>query len=58
MELRYRYNFLEDGSVVTKEGEYLGTWEVDAEDHPLFYPDGTEDLCLWDIGFPLLLQDR
>jgi hypothetical protein len=54
IQLRYKYNFLSDGSVVTRDGEYLGTWAGDPEGHPMFYPDGTSGVCLFEIGFPLL----
>lgn len=39
--MRYKINLLEDGSVVTSDGEYLGTWQTDETD--AFYeftPDG------------------
>lgn len=44
-QLRWAINLLDDGSVVTRDGEYLGTWEADENDHPSFIPDGaTEEL--------------
>lgn len=45
--LRFKINLLDDGSVVTQDGEYLGTWELDAEDHPSFTPDGEVESLLW-----------
>jgi hypothetical protein len=45
--LRWKINLLDDGSVVTQDGEYLGTWEADAEDHPSFIPDGTDEVLFW-----------
>lgn len=40
MDLKYHINLLLDGSVVTNDGEYLGTWESDDNDHLSFTPDG------------------
>lgn len=40
MDLKYDINLLDDGSVVTKDGEYLGTWESDDNDHLSFTPEG------------------
>ncbi len=40
MDLKYNINLCLDGSVVTKHGEFLGTYHHDAEDHPWFTPDG------------------
>ena len=40
-ELRYPINLLPDQTVVTRDGEYLGTWDTDESD--AFYeftPDG------------------
>lgn len=52
MQLPYEINFIgwEDkgvhsGDVITRDGEYLGTWKIDENDHPSFVPDGeTEEL--------------
>lgn len=40
MDLKYNINLLRDGSVVTRDGEFLGTYHLDAEDHPWFTPEG------------------
>ncbi len=40
MELEFNITLLPDGSVVTRDGEYLGTWENDDNDHLSFTPDG------------------
>lgn len=40
MKLNYNINLLEDGSVVTRDGEFLGTYDLDADDHPHFTPEG------------------
>lgn len=36
-------NLWADGSVVTREGEYLGAWKTDENDHPSFTPDGATE---------------
>lgn len=43
MYLKRNINLLEDGSVVTRDGEFLGTWESDENDHPMFTPDGASE---------------
>ncbi|MBA4774284.1 MAG: hypothetical protein H2044_01335 [Rhizobiales bacterium] len=57
MELRRNINLLEDGSVVTREGEFLGTYELDAEDHPWFTPDGATEPTLSKPFIPLFCQE-
>ncbi|KQU92850.1 hypothetical protein [Devosia sp. Root105] len=52
--LRYRINLLEDGSVVSDDGEYLGIWDTDENDHPSFYPDGHAEALLFDVSIPAL----
>lgn len=55
-ELRYPINLSPDGSVVTKDGEYLGTWDTDETDalyqftadgasEPLFVDPYRSSLC-------------
>lgn len=47
--LRFRINLLEDGSVVTADGEYLGTWGTDESDAIYeFTPDGDAEPLLFD----------
>lgn len=43
-ELRYLINLLQDGSVVTKDGEYLGTWSTDETDAIYEFTPDTEDV--------------
>lgn len=44
LELRFAINLLPDGSVVTMEGEYLGTWDTDETDaFYLFTPVGASE---------------
>lgn len=38
--LVYPINLCDDGSVVTRNGEYIGTWSMDQYDAPSFTPDG------------------
>lgn len=38
--LVYPINLCDDGSVVTRDGEYLGTWAMDQYEMPSFTPDG------------------
>ncbi len=54
--LRYRINLLEDGSVVTEDGEYIGAWGTDENDHPSFYPDGNIEAPLFDVSIPALCR--
>lgn len=53
-ELRFAINLLNDGSVVTQDGEYLGTWDTDESDAIYeFTPDGMNTPLLRDpfMGF-------
>ncbi|MFC3322637.1 hypothetical protein [Mesorhizobium cantuariense] len=57
MNLRWPINLLEDGTVVTQEGEYLGTWCTDESDAIYeFTPDGAAEPLLRS-GFMKLLCD-
>lgn len=47
--LRWKINLLDDGSVVTRDGEYLGTWQSDENDHPSFTPDGESEAIFFEI---------
>ncbi|WP_091922344.1 hypothetical protein [Phyllobacterium sp. CL33Tsu] len=38
--LVYPINLCDDGSVVTRDGEYIGKWAMDQYDAPSFAPDG------------------
>ncbi|KQZ25826.1 hypothetical protein ASD50_20595 [Mesorhizobium sp. Root552] len=49
-ELRFEINLLSDLTVVTKDGEYLGTWDTDESD--AFYeftPDGATEPLICDV---------
>lgn len=54
--LRWKINLLEDGSVVTRDGEYVGTWESDENDHPSFTPDGGSEAIFFDVFVGSLCQ--
>lgn len=48
--MRFRINLLEDGSVVTADGEYLGTWQTDESDAFYeFIPDGKSEPLFSDV---------
>lgn len=57
MQLNFNINLLEDGAVVTRDGEYLGRWELDAEDHPSFTPDGHTEQLLRSPWIGLLCEE-
>lgn len=55
--LRYPVNLLDDGSVVTNEGEFLGTWGKEEFDALFqFLPDGATEPLLMDPYFGLLCK--
>ena len=54
--MQWRINFWENGDVVTDDGEVIGTWQRDAEDHPSFTPAGASRALIWSIGLPSLAQ--
>lgn len=47
--LRWKINLLDDGYVVTQDGEFLGTWDSDENDHPSFTPDGETEAIFFDV---------
>jgi hypothetical protein len=55
--LRYCINLLDDGSVVTADGEYLGTWGADETDAIYeFTPDGEIEPLLTHPHIPFLCE--
>lgn len=49
-ELRFEINLLPDFSVVTRDGEYIGTWGTDESDAMYeFTPDGATEPLLCDV---------
>lgn len=57
-EMRYAINLLPDGSVVTEEGEYLGTWHIDelTDAFHVFTPDGADQFLFMDPNIPGLCR--
>lgn len=47
--LKWKINLLDNGYVVTQDGEYLGTWEPDENDHLSFTPDGESEVLFFDV---------
>ena len=50
----YPINLCDDGSVVTRDGELIGTWGLDQYEFASFVPDG-EDICLFEAPLVGLL---
>lgn len=62
MELPYDINLVgwgetDSGDVVTKDGEYLGRWEADENDHAAFFPDGEPEKKIFNPFLGLLISD-
>lgn len=55
--LRFKVNLCEDGSVITKDGEYIGTWSMDENEHAAFVPDGATEILLFSPWVGLLCQE-
>jgi hypothetical protein len=55
--LRYPINLCDEGSVVTKDGEFLGTWTMDNHEHPSFTPDGASEPLLSHVLVGLLCMN-
>ena len=53
---RFKINLCDDGSVVTRDGEYLGTWTADENGHPSFTPDGETESLFFEMWTGLLCQ--
>lgn len=55
--MRFIVNLLDDGSVVSADGEYLGTWDTDESDAIYqFTQDGAAEPLLFDPFFGLLCK--
>jgi len=49
-ELKFTINLLADGSVATRDGEYLGIWDTDETDaFYRFTPDGASEPVFVDL---------
>lgn len=47
----------ESGDVVTNDGEVIGTWTADAEDHCSFTPLGAAEPIIWQPFLGLFCRD-
>jgi len=55
--LKYAVNLLENGDVITIDGEYLGTWEIDEDRVFNFTADGETSTTLTNVFVGLLCRD-
>lgn len=55
--LRFPINLCDEGSVVTKDGEFLGTWTMDVHEHPSFTPDGATEPLLFHVVIGLFCMN-
>ncbi|WP_147276075.1 hypothetical protein [Pelagibacterium lacus] len=55
--LPYAINLLDDGSVVTADGEYLGTWDAVNDAIYEFTPDGQDRPVISGIIIPFFCKD-
>lgn len=53
---RFPVNLIDDGSVVTSDGEYLGTWDADGNDFYSFFPDGMNEPLIEDVFMGLFCK--
>ncbi|MCX7568197.1 hypothetical protein OS189_17790 [Sulfitobacter sp. F26169L] len=53
---RFKINLCDDGSVVTGDGEYLGSWKRDENGHPSFTPDGESEVLFFEMWIGMLCQ--
>ncbi|MCS4091369.1 hypothetical protein [Rhizobium sp. BK176] len=54
--LRFNINLGKDGLVVTRDGEVIGTWVMDENEHPSFIPDGASEPLFFDVFLGSLCQ--
>ena len=55
--LKYPINLIENGDVITIDGEYLGTWEIDEDRVFNFTADGETSTTLTNVFVGLLCRD-
>ena len=55
--LPFRINLCNDGSVITRDGEVIGTWQVDECAHPSFTPEGASETLLFHPFMPVLCDE-
>lgn len=53
---RFKINLCDDGPVVTRDGEYLGTWATDENNHLSFTPDGESEVLFFEMWKGMLCQ--
>ena len=51
---RFEINLYQDGSVVTADGEILGSWQMDENEHPSFNADGDTEVTISGVGIGFL----
>ncbi len=56
-DLPFRINLCNDGSVITRDGEIIGTWQVDDCAHPSFTPEGASAHLLFHPFMPMLCDE-
>jgi hypothetical protein len=54
--LHFKINLCDDGSVVTKDGEYIGAWAMDENAHPSFSPTGVLEPLFLDLSVGILCE--
>ena len=55
--LKFPINLIENGDVITIDGEYLGTWEIDEDRLFNFTADGEANITLTNVFVGLLCRD-
>ena len=46
LPLKFKINLIDDGSVITEDGEFIGMWEPDEDGFVYFMPDGQNEIRL------------
>ena len=49
---QWAIRLLDDGDAISEDGEVLGTWGRDDEDHPFFIPAGETEALFWETSIP------
>lgn len=55
--LRFKINLCKDGSVITKDGEIIGTWMMDENGHPSFFPTGASEALFFHVWVGMLCNE-
>lgn len=56
-DLPFRINLCNNGEVITRDGEVIGTWQVDDCAHPSFTPEGSSAPLLFHPFMPMLCDE-